>query len=452
MKRHFWISLILISIVMLLPTLVRAQEPTTEILAETVESQFRQQITARLVAEHSAEISEIEFFYRVVGQRATSRNVAEFEPGTTIEASFNIEQDRQETYMPPGTEFEYWWRLTDVDGNVTKTEPQFYLYMDNRFDFKTLSNDRITLYWYNGSRTFGDRLFEQAKTALNRLETEVGVSLDQPIKIFIYGSHQDLISALSTSAQEWTGGVAFTDYGVVVIGIAADNLDWGLGAMTHELTHLIIHQATDNPYGDLPRWLDEGLAVYNENPDSLDEQFRETFSEAVKTDSLMTLQTLSSSFPADPDAANLAYGQSGVVVAFIIREYGGEAMAKLLDIFSEGALYDNALEEALGENTQSLDNAFRASVGLDPLPGTEPAPAQPDDSATEPDTAESSDRDPEPAQSDDQASASDSTADEPESEPAAESRSSRRLSCLGGMISLAALGGVVVQRRRNLYL
>ena len=54
----------------------------------------------------------------------------------------------------------------------------------------------------------------------------------------------------------------------------------------------------------------------------------------------MTFQTLSSSFPADSQAANLAYGQSGAVVHFILDTYGTEAMAKLLEIFAEGALYE----------------------------------------------------------------------------------------------------------------
>ena len=85
----------------------------------------------------------------------------------------------------------------------------------------------------------------------------------------------------------------------------------------------------------------------------------------------MTLRSLSSPFPADPMEANLAYGQSGAVVKFIIDSYGTEAMAHLLEIFSEGAIYDEALQEALGVDTDGLDNVFRASLELSTLPGTE---------------------------------------------------------------------------------
>lgn len=456
MKRKFWLilSLLVLALFLMSTPLVSAQNATIQIMDQNVKSQFRDHITAELTAEHASEITNVEFFYRVVGQRATNRNVAEFEPGKTIKASYSIDQTQNDTYMPPGTELEYWWRLTDAEGNTLKTEPELYLYLDNRFDFKTLHNDRLTLYWYNGGRAFGEALFKQANKGLDQLEEDIGVSLERPIKIFIYGTQEDLISALSLSAQEWTGGVAYTDYGVVVIGIRADNLDWGLRAMTHEMTHLVIHQATDNPYGDLPRWLDEGLAVYNEDPERLDEQFQETFNEAVTNNSLMTLQTLSSTFPADPLAANLAYGESGAVVGFIIHNYGSDAMKDLLEIFSEGSLYDDALEQALGEDTQSLDNAFRTSLGLPSLPGTE--------------TSQTESQQTEAQKSDTEATGSEVTkAEQPETEQvgsgaavveeksasteqASETRSRRRgLQCLGGLLPLAALGVVIARRKRK---
>jgi hypothetical protein len=161
--------------------------------------------------------------------------------------------------------------------------------------------------------------------------------------------------------------------------------------MTHEMSHLVIHQATDNPYRSLPRWLDEGIAVYNENQEELDDDFRELFEQAVKRDELMSLRTLASPFPADPYQANLAYGESGAVVKFIVDTYGPEAMGELLRIFGEGALDDEALKQALGVDTDGLNNAWRISLGLPPLPGTEaelpnettpeaPAEATPDES------------------------------------------------------------------------
>ncbi|HEY84203.1 MAG TPA: hypothetical protein G4N96_03690 [Chloroflexi bacterium] len=432
MQKKIYSFALVLGMLLGLGVMVTAQNGL-QVLEQSIESEFRDHITARLSAEGPDEITQVEFFYRVVSQKATSRNVVDFEPGMTVEAEYI--QDQTSTYFPPGTELEYWWKLTDANDDTLKTERQTYLYLDNRYPFKTLSNDRITLYWYKGDDEFGQELFDQANRALDQLEKNVGVALEDSLKIFIYGSHNDLLDAISVGAQEWTGGQAFTDYGVVVMGVSPGNLDWGLKATTHELTHLVIHQATDNPYGDLPRWLDEGLAVYNEDPERLDSQFRHSFEAAVDSGSLMTLQTLSSSFPADSNAANLAYGESGAVVKFIIDTYGTEAMAHLLDIFSEGSLYDDALEEALGVDTRELDNAWRDSLGLPPIAdaqveaapqpdsGSDGAEAEPDSGATP------------------QSDSSSSEAQEESQSPS--------LPCLPGLTPIVALGVIAWNRRKG---
>jgi hypothetical protein len=372
-RRHPNSVLPIVMLVVLLitaPGHLQAQEEL-QISDQDWDLEFREQLTFTLEATGPEEITQVELLYRIIGQLATSRNTAEFSPGTAITAEFSLDQTDPINYMPPGTELEYWWQVTDAAGNEIRSDKTLIELLDNRYDWSSLESDRVTLYWYQGDDQFGQSLFDRAGLALDTLEQDVGIAVENPIKIFIYGSHNDLLDAISTNAQEWTGGQAFTEHGVVVIGISPRQLDWGLDAMTHEMTHLVIHQATDNPYGDLPRWLDEGIAVYNENQEELDEDFRPVFERAVTENSLMTLRTLSSPFPADPVRANLAYGQSGAVVKFIIDQYGPDTMAQLLAIFADGALYDEALLEVLGMDTDGVDNAFRESLGLPPLPGTD---------------------------------------------------------------------------------
>jgi hypothetical protein len=379
--RTITIVFIFTILLLLLPGPTAAQE-TIQVMDQSWDANFRDHITFKISAEGPAEIVEADLYYRITGQLATSRNAADFTPGKSIEAEFVFDQDKPENYQPPGAEMEYWWKIVDAQGNELRTERETLLYLDDRYEWQTLQDDRLTLYWYQGDDSFGQALFARANEALDTLATDIGITLEDPIKIFIYANQRDLLGAIRASSQEWTGGQAFTEYGVVVIGVHPSQLSWGLNAMTHEMSHLVIHQATENPFSGLPRWLDEGIAVYNENRDQLDDDFRGTFERAVRNNQLMTLRSLSSPFPADPLAANLAYGQSGAVVKYIIDTYGPAKMAELLAIFAEGALYDEALEQALGINTDGLDNAFRVSLGLPPLPGTEPpAPVQP---ATEP--------------------------------------------------------------------
>jgi len=450
------------------PGTVLAQDPIT-IIDQSANSDFREHITFTLAAESTSEIVEATLFYQVVGQIATTKNEAEFAPGNAVTAEFEIDQTEATNYLPPGTSLNYWWNIVDAAGNELKTERELLLYLDDRYDWNTLENDRLTLYWYEGNDSFGRELFERANLALDTLETDVGIALENPIRIFIYANHRDLLGAISTGAQEWTGGQAFTRFGVVVIGVGPNQLDWGLNATTHEMTHLVIHQATENPFGDLPRWLDEGIAVYNENRDELDSDFKAIFDRAVERDELMTLRTLSSPFPSDPYQANLAYGQSGAVVKFIIDTYGTDAMAELLDIFSEGALYDEALEQALGVDTNGLDNAFRTSLGLPPLAGAEVS--APDEAEAAPETEPAAEvpeieveEEAEPAASAAEENAV--VAEQPAQESSEESSTTNGLSgessaeaepsgsplgvgCLGGLAPLFGLGLALSRVRRK---
>jgi hypothetical protein len=363
-----WILLGLLIMSLALPAVAAAQG-TIRVSNQKVEAVFRDHITFKITADSDSKITAARLFYNVAGQIATARGDAKFDPATHVEASFTIDQTKD--YMPPGTELQYWWQITDETGQSLKTDKQTLDYMDDRHPWQKLSNDRLTLYWYEGGQSLGQALFDQANKTLDQIEADTGVTVKTPIKIFIYGSYSDLHDAIAVGSQEWTGGQAFTDQGVVVIGVSPDNLDYGLIATPH--------QATKNPFGDIPTWLDEGLAVYFSgelDASGMGYHDRGLVAAAAKDGQLMTLQTLSSTFPADPNQTTLAYAESGVVVEFIIKHYGKDAMFKLLDVFHQGSTYDDALKQALGVDMRGLDNAWRQSLGAPPLPNSV-APATP---------------------------------------------------------------------------
>ena len=151
--------------------------------------------------------------------------------------------------------------------------------------------------------------------------------------------------------------MAHPKYGIIAIGISLDNLVWGKAATVHELTHLVIHQMTFNPYGNQPRWLDEGLATYNEGP--LKPQSASILENAAANDTLMTVRTLSSPFSTDTAQALLAYAQSYSLVEFLISNYGQTKMRALLDTFREGSSYDDALDRIYGFDMNGLNTLWR---------------------------------------------------------------------------------------------
>ena len=198
-----------------------------------------------------------------------------------------------------------------------------------------------------------------AQQVLVRLTEDTGAELKKPVEIYIYASAQDLLGAM-IFPQEWTGGVAFTRYGTVAIGIPPENLGWGKRALAHELTHLVIHQMTFNPYNDLPTWLDEGLAMYGEGtPEPV---YAAILAKAIDEDSLISVRSLASPFSAYAEEAVLGYAQSYSLVEFLISDYGQSQMLELLNTFSEGSSYDGALNKVYGFDMDGLDSLWRQYI------------------------------------------------------------------------------------------
>jgi len=162
--------------------------------------------------------------------------------------------------------------------------------------------------------------------------------------------------------QDWTGGVAFTQYGVIAIGISTDSASilWGKGAISHELTHLVVHQVTFNPYNSLPTWLDEGLAMYSEG--ALDVYFSTTLLNAEKNNTLISVRSLTSPFSAYSDQSILSYAESFEIVSYLIGTYGRDKMLQLLNIFEQGSGYDEALKKVYGFDMDGLNALWQAAM------------------------------------------------------------------------------------------
>ncbi len=168
----------------------------------------------------------------------------------------------------------------------------------------------------------------------------------------VYASSDDLKGAM-IFPQEWTGGAAYLSYATIVIGINQANLDWGAGAMVHELTHLVTHQMTRNPYGSLPNWLVEGLSMYAEG--DLEFSFRATLVQALEDRSVISVRSLCSPFSANADESYLAYAQSYSLVDYLSEVHGQAHLAALLSVFKGGSDYDDAFMEIYGFNMEQLN-------------------------------------------------------------------------------------------------
>jgi hypothetical protein len=281
-----------------------------------------------------------------------------FTTGRTVQAKWSW--DMRKSALPAAAKLQYWWVVKTSAGDLTVSEKHSASFNDTRYTWRTVTSAPVTVAWYDGSNSFGQALLTGAQEGLTRLKQDTGATLDKPVTVWNYAGSRDLQGAM-IFAKEWTGGAAYPDYGIIVLGVSTSNLDWGRKAIAHELGHLVVNQLTFSPWSSsLPVWLNEGLAMYAEGQSASYDA--DTLNIAIKSGNLISLRSLSAPFSAIPAVAILSYAESYSVVNYLIKTYGKDKMLAMLTAFRQGSTADDALSRVYELNQDSLFSRWKQSV------------------------------------------------------------------------------------------
>jgi cellulose synthase operon protein C len=128
----------------------------------------------------------------------------------------------------------------------------------------------------------------------------------------------------------------------------------------HEMAHVITLQMSQQR---VPRWLTEGISVYEENK-ARPEWGREmevAFAAALNRGKALPLKDLNAGFTS-PETIALAYFQASVLVDHIVRTFGEEKLHALVKAYADAAEPDAAVVAALGQSMAQLQGGFDATV------------------------------------------------------------------------------------------
>lgn len=301
-----------------------------------------------------------------------ARAYPEFTPAESVDVEWTWDMERAGS-EPPGATIWYRWRAFDADGATAVSEIQRFSWLDDNHPWQQTSRGDITLHWYEGSQAFADDLLNSATNSLADLARTTGVRPQAAIQLYVYASTEDMREAI-LGEPGWTGGVAFPDYNITIIGISPEIIEWGKSTIAHELTHLLVGQISGSCGSPVPTWLNEGIAVYGEG--GLDVWEATALNEALTSGRALGVRALSGGFSAHPDRAGVAYAQSYSLVNYLIQNYGGEPLLQLFAALSQGAEIDAAMQQIYGFGLDGLDERWRVAMGAPARNVTpEPPPA-----------------------------------------------------------------------------
>ena len=307
--------------------------------------------------------------------------------------------DTAADYVTPNTRIEYAWRATTAGGQVV-SPARTLLYDDDRAGmvWHTVTTGDATLHWVGNAEQQARHFGDLTAAAASRAESWLGHRLDGPVDIFVYQTQDQFFGALGPGAREWTGAAAYPQLRTVFMYLQGNDQSYLDTVVTHEVTHVIFHDATANPFHEPARWLNEGLATWAEQQNAKQQE------SLVRSDAphgLLAFDAIGQQFPIDRDQALLSYAEGATMVQMIISQDGTAALARLAAAYRGGATDAAALQSATGETAQQLYASYFRSFGASqpqpvkaapllasnvrkPAAGAAPAGSQPSPSANVP--------------------------------------------------------------------
>lgn len=290
--------------------------------------------------------------YRFAEGQAYQRRALELD-ATFAPAKIQLAQD----LLRLGREDEG-WRLADEVFAQDKYNVQAYnltLLRDHVAKFDALKDEHFLVRIDpREHQIYGRRVSDVLKRAREKLCAKYGVTLSEPTTVEIFPQQKDFaIRTFGLPGGAGYLGVCFGD--VVTVNSPASRQgrpsNWA-AVLWHEFCHVVTLNKTRNK---MPRWLSEGISVYEERQENpaWGQRMTVQYREFILNGQAAPVSKLSGAFlkPPSPMHLQFAYFESSMVVDHVIERFGIEAIKQVLDDLAK----DVPINDALANRTEPID-------------------------------------------------------------------------------------------------
>jgi hypothetical protein len=187
-----------------------------------------------------------------------------------------------------------------------------------------------------------------------RIAAALGVTTPHPLPIYAYNDRVAFLR--DAGATPMLEGVSYHPSGLIRI----DATQGGSirTTLAHELTHSFLAQRLGSHLGELPLWLNEGIAGHLADPIP-DEELPDV-SFPVFRGRVLTLEEMDQAFRTRGDTT-AAYIESRSLVAWLEHHHPG-SIRRILAFLAEGASFDDAVYETSGLTPEAWWERWQRSI------------------------------------------------------------------------------------------
>lgn len=350
-----------------------ATQEAIDVVSNTPRNEFPVGVTFSLTFRPAGEVEEVRLQYELAPDGTGASAIATCtDGGAATTCTYTLTSGRG-IFIIPGAEITYSWQVETAGGARATTAEALYVHEDTRFDFRLLREGGVTVFYHTGTEAQAPAILQATLESLQSVGALLETQVDFPIKVFVYETAEEMAPAIVPTGGRGVqilGEVVYSDTAMVSVD------EQPLDITRHEIAHIVTREATKGPF-DIPGWMNEGISVASQREPL--SGHADALAAAIRGDRVLSMTELSSpSSGGTGGTVGLYYGQSGSIIRYLIDTYGQPQFAELIRTFKAGSTVDDAFETVYGFDTFALENAWRASVGLDPRhEGPTPTP-QPD--------------------------------------------------------------------------
>jgi len=224
-------------------------------------------------------------------------------------------------------------------------------------DFQVLETEHFVVHYAESQEKLARNAAAAAEAAFAEISAFLGSRPAVRISLAIAPDAAAFRTMSGGRIPDWGIGLASPGRRQILITSPADSparIDLA-EIVTHEVAHVLLGLTLDGP--PLPRWFDEGHAMYHARQWRFVEGTRIVW--ALVAHTLIPLAELEGAFPYGRASAELAYTESYTAVEFLIRTGGVEAFRRLVRTAARHGDFEAALIEVYGWNLVTFEGAWR---------------------------------------------------------------------------------------------
>jgi len=232
-------------------------------------------------------------------------------------------------------------------------------------DYVGISTPHFVFYFHSQDERLMRSLIDQAEGLRREVVEDLGIDFEERTKVYLAPSSREF-QEIQPKGQipSWAVGAAYPGLNLIIIksprGTTGGHMDLRK-VFIHEFSHIALGRAFKGRE-KVPRWLDEGLAMYESR--EWDFSRVSTMTRAVLTDSLIPLSEITRSFPQEVDRAELAYSESFYLISFLISRYGKESFHRFIKEYSRSRGLKEVLMGVYGIRLEELEKRWRNYLKL----------------------------------------------------------------------------------------